>query len=147
MKDYISGIAGLLVSLYVFLEAMSFSTMEDGLAGNPAMYPIALAFLLALLSLALLIMAMHRREKVAFSFNRALCTNVGIFMVAMVLYALLIGVLGFVLTTLAFTIFMINYLGGSRKQSIIYGVPFTIIVYLSFSLLLKVPLPKGFIGF
>ena len=147
MKDYISGIAGLLISLYVFLEALSFSTMEDGLAGNPAMYPIALAFILALLSLALLLMAMKRREKIAFSMNKELCIKIGIFMIAMVLYALLIGVVGFCLTTLAFTVFMINYLGGSKKQSIIYGVPFTIIVYLSFSILLKVPLPKGFIGF
>lgn len=147
MKDYISGIAGLLISLYVFLEALSFSTMEDGLAGNPAMYPIALAFILALLSLALLLMAMKRREKIAFSMNKELCIKIGIFMIAMVLYALLIGVVGFCLTTLAFTVFMINYLGGSKKQSIIYGVPFTIIVYLSFSMLLKVPLPKGFIGF
>ncbi len=147
MKDYISGIAGLLVSLYVLLEAMSFSYTEDGLAGNPAMYPIALAFLLAMLSLALLLMAMKRKEKVSFSINRELCIKVGIFMAAMVLYALLIGIVGFCLTTLAFTVFMINYLGGSRKQSIIYGVPFTIVVYLSFSMLLKVPLPKGFVGF
>lgn len=147
MKDYISGISGLLISLYVYLGAKGFADTSEGLAGNPAMYPQILAILLAILSLIILLQALKEKKKVVFSLNKNILIRVGIFFIALVIYTSLFKYVGFIIPTMIFTIFMIIYLGGTRKQSIGFGIPFAIIVYLAFSMLLKVPLPKGFIGF
>ena len=149
MKDYISGISGLLLSLYVFLESRTFADASEGAANNPALFPVALAILLAIFSSILIIQALIRKEKLKFSINKETILRIGLFFISLTIYVFVLRYVGFLLSTIIFSIFMINYLKGNKKisrESIIYGVIFSIIVFLIFNYILKVPLPKGFLG-
>ena len=149
MKDYISGISGLLLSLYVFLESKTFADASEGAANNPALFPIALAILLTIFSFIIIIQALLRREKLVFSFNKETIFKIGLFFISLSIYVIALRFIGFLLSTIIFSIFMINYLKGNKgisKESLIYGVLFSIIVFLIFNYVLKVPLPKGLLG-
>ena len=148
MKDYISGISGLLLSLYVFLESRTFADASEGAANNPALFPVALAILLAIFSSILIIQALLRKEKIKFSINKETLFKIGLFFISLTIYVFVLRYIGFLLSTIIFSIFMINYLKGNKKislESLIYGVIFSIIVFIVFNYILKVPLPKGFL--
>lgn len=148
MKDYISGISGLLLSLYVFLESRTFADASEGAANNPALFPVALAILLAIFSSILIIQALLRKEKIKFSINKETLFKIGLFFTSLTIYVFVLRYIGFLLSTIIFSIFMINYLKGNKKislESLIYGVIFSIIVFIVFNYILKVPLPKGFL--
>lgn len=148
MKDYISGISGLLLSLYVLLESKTFADASEGAANNPALFPVALAILLAIFSSILIIQALLRKEKIKFGINKEVALRIGVFFVSLTIYVFILKVLGFLLSTIIFSIFMINYLKGNKKiskESLIYGVIFSVIVFLVFYFILKVPLPKSFL--
>jgi putative tricarboxylic transport membrane protein len=71
----------------------------------------------------------------------------GTFIVISCLYVVLIPVMGFILTNLAFMVVCMLFLGErGRKVLIILPVMLTAAVYLLFEVWLETPLPKGFIG-
>ena len=85
--------------------------------------------------------------KVSVTVNRELLQNLGVFLGILVIYILLLKPVGFVLGTAGFTFFMIWFLGGTKKQAAIYALPISLVVYILFSFVLKVPLPKGILFF
>lgn len=147
MKNYIVGISGLSLSLYVYFASKSFERVGSGLANNPAYYPRILAIVLAFLSLILFIDSLKKRAKVSFHVDTELMRNLSLFLAALLIYILLLKPVGFVLTTIAFIICMTWFLGGTRKQAVIASIPMSLIVYIVFSFILKVPLPKGILPF
>jgi len=147
MKNYIVGISGLGLSLYVYLASKTFERVGSGLAENPAYYPRILAFLLALLSVILLVDTLRKRVKVTCSVNVELLKNLGLFLAFLLMYILLLKPIGFILTTIAFIFCMTWFLGGTKKQAFIASIPMSLIVYVVFSFILKVPLPKGILPF
>lgn len=147
MKDYIVGISGLVLSLYVYLESKSFEQIGEGLSENPAYYPRILSLLLAVMSLGLLIGTFRKRSKIQVRFNWELLRNLGKFMGVLVIYIIILKPVGFIIGTAAFVFGMIWLLGGTKKQAVIYALPISLFVYLLFSFVLKVPLPKGILNF
>jgi putative tricarboxylic transport membrane protein len=103
--------------------------------------------LLALLSFAVLVGALKRKEKVKFKFNRQVVFNIGRFLAIFLAYILLTQPLGFIIATALFSIAAILVLGGNKRQSFIYSVPISLVTYFLFSYVLKVPLPKGILPF
>jgi putative tricarboxylic transport membrane protein len=99
------------------------------------------------MSIGLLIGALRKRNKIEVKFNRTLLINLGKFLGLLIVYILIIVPLGFIIATALFTFSMIWLLGGTRKQALVYALPISLLTYLLFSYLLKVPLPKGLLQF
>jgi putative tricarboxylic transport membrane protein len=147
MKDYVIGISGLALSIYVYVVSDAFKRVGQGLSENPAYYPRILALLLALMSCGILIGAIRKRQVVTVKVNRELLINIGKFLGILILYIVILKSVGFILSTTLFSFSMIWFLGSTRKQAAIYALPISLVVYFVFSYLLKVPLPKGFLSF
>jgi len=147
MKDYIIGLSGLALSLYVYVASDAFKRVGDGLSENPAYYPRILALLLALMSCGILIGAIRKRQALKVNVNRELLLNISKFLCVLILYILFLKPVGFIIGTALFSFAMTWLLGSTRKQAAIYALPISLIVYAVFSYLLKVPLPKGFLTF
>ncbi|MEA4865475.1 MAG: tripartite tricarboxylate transporter TctB family protein [Sphaerochaeta sp.] len=147
MKDYIIGLSGLALSLYVYVASDAFKRVGDGLSENPAYYPRILALLLALMSCGILIGAIRKRQALKVNVNRELLLNISKFLGVLILYILFLKPVGFIIGTALFSFAMTWLLGSTRKQAAIYALPISLIVYAVFSYLLKVPLPKGFLTF
>jgi len=147
MKDYIIGLSGLALSLYVYVVSDAFKRVGDGLSENPAYYPRILALLLALMSCGILIGAIRKRQALKVNVNRELLLNIGKFLGVLILYILILKPIGFIIGTALFSFAMIWLLGSTRKQAVIYALPIALVIYFVFSYLLKVPLPKGILSF
>ena len=147
MKDYVIGISGLALSIYVYVVSDAFKRVGQGLSENPAYYPRILALLLALMSCGILIGAIRKRQVVTVKVNRELLINIGKFLGILILYIVILKSVGFILSTTLFSFSMIWFLGSTRKQAAIYALPISLVVYFVFAYLLKVPLPKGFLSF
>ena len=147
MKDYIVGVSGLGLSGYVFFASKAFQRLGSGLSEDPAYYPRILAVLLAAMSIGLLIGALRKHNRIEINFNRALLINLGKFMGLLIVYIVLVVPLGFIISTALFSFSIIWLLGGTRKQALIYALPISLLIYVLFSYLLKVPLPKGILQF
>ena len=147
MKNYIVGISGLGLSLYVYFGSKAFERVGSGLSQDPAYYPRILAFILALLSISLIIDSLRKRAKLSIKVNTELLKNLGLFLALLLIYILLLNPIGFIIATAAFAFSMIWFLGGTKKQAIVTSIPMSLIVYIVFSFVLKVPLPKGIITF
>lgn len=147
MKDYIIGLSGLALSLYVYVVSDAFKRVGDGLSENPAYYPRILALLLALMSCGILIGTIRKRQALKVNVNRELLLNIGKFLGVLILYILILKPIGFIIGTALFSFAMIWLLGSTRKQAVIYALPIALVIYFVFSYLLKVPLPKGILSF
>ena len=147
MKDYIVGISGVILASYVYVGSSSFARSGSGLSQDPAYYPRVLALILALLSLGLLVGTVRKKIRPSVSVNREVLSNIGIFLVVLIVYTMILRPIGFVITTALFSGSMIWFMGGSRKTAIIYALPISLLVYIVFSYALKVPLPKGILTF
>lgn len=143
MKDYVTSLGALVISVYIYVESASFAVEGGGLAKNPAYYPRALALLLAVLAVALLINALIRREKPGVSINKELLLNVGSVFGLIFLYVLAFQYLGFIVSTLAFIACGVLLYGGNIKSALLCAVPVTAAVYIVFHILMKVPMPQG----
>lgn len=147
MKDYIVGFSGLGLSLYVYFASKAFERVGEGLSQDPAYYPRVLALLLAVMSIGLLVDTVRKRTKVACTVNKNLLVNLGKFLGVLIVYILILRPVGFIISTAAFVFGMIWLLGGTRRHALIFALPVSLIIYLVFSYVLKVPLPKGLLSF
>ena len=143
MKDYVTGLGGISLSLWLYSVTKGFAAEGGGMAKNPAYYPNLLLATLAALSLLLIVTALIRKEKPAFGINVPVLRNVGLIFGMIFVYILALQYLGFIVSTLTFIIAGVLVYGGGLKSAILTGVPVTAGVYLVFHVLLKVPMPQG----
>lgn len=61
------------------------------------------------------------------------------------LYVGLINIIGYVISTIIYIVAVLFGLNVKKSNSVFISVGFSIIVYVVFKILLKVPLPRGFI--
>ena len=113
---------------------------------GPGFLPFGLALILIALSIALIAKSWKREEpSVPFWSSRAWARpllGVGIFL----LYALLLPLLGFILTTFFFLIFWMWVIERIRWAAILsISIGVTAVLFLIFSYFLEVPLPTGFL--
>ena len=143
MKDYVTGLGGIALSLWLYTVTKGFAAEGGGMAKNPAYYPNLLLAILAALSMGLIVTALIRKEKPAFGINVPVLRNVGLIFGMIFVYILALQYLGFIVSTLSFIVAGVLVYGGSIKTAVVTGIPVTAGVYLVFHILLKVPMPHG----
>jgi hypothetical protein len=146
-----SGLFWLLLSVTVCIESLR---MGIGTVGNPGMGFIGFgaAGLLGILSLALFVQALLRKEEgVATTplFTGLLWKRVIIILIALLLYAKLMPLLGYLISTFVLMsfVFWIVREGQRWWWSPVYALIITLATYLVFSVWLNCQFPEGLFGF
>jgi hypothetical protein len=146
--NIIFGLIGIALCAYIFGVTASFP--EDNIMKiGPGFFPRLLAAGLGIFSLILIIQNIlgKSQEQVesAFSIKDPGIRRSIVALTATILYGVIMGYLGFVITSIFYLVFMM-YLMKMRKGLLMTGVAsaVTLVVYTVFSVLLKIALPEGF---
>lgn len=143
MSDRIFGVVGLLLAIgYVFAAlAIEESFLSD--AVGPKAFPLIIA---AVLGLSSLVIALRPdAEPVWPALGRLV--EVGAAVVAMILYAQLLPVAGFVLATAFAAAYLAWRLGSTPIEAVLTGIGTSVGIYVIFHLILGLSLAKGPWGF
>ncbi|MBN7787707.1 tripartite tricarboxylate transporter TctB family protein [Ponticoccus gilvus] len=139
MSDRIFGVVGLLLAIgYVFAAlAIEESFLSD--AVGPKAFPLIIA---AVLGLSSLVIALRPdAEPVWPALGRLV--EVGAAVVAMILYAQLLPVAGFVLATAFAAAYLAWRLGSTPIEAVLTGIGTSVGIYVIFHLILGLSLAKG----
>lgn len=143
--DTITAIVLLVFSGYLIAESLTMAISSEYGPG-PGMFPLGLGIILAVLSLALLWDGLNPRVKdkpSKFQNQRGLLAA-GLVVVGLVGYAVLISLLGYLLTTFLLVIFLMAVVAKDKlKTSLITAAAVTLLLFLIFDVGLGVHLPKG----
>lgn len=149
IPDIIAGIIGLLISVYVVITAHSFPEDKVLLLG-PSFFPTVLAAGLGIFSLLLLSAALRGKARPAtdpFSVKDPGVHRAGISLLAVIVYCLLLGTLGFIITSTVYLfglMFLLKRRDYLKMAAVSLGV--TLLIYGIFNRLLDISLPAGFLG-
>ncbi len=143
------GLIGIALCAFVFVATASFP--EDNIMNiGPAYFPRVLAAGLGIFSLILLLQNLlgkssETTDEAPFSLKDPGIQRSIIALAATVLYGIIMGYLGFIITSILYLVFMM-YLMKMRKWLLMTGVAsaVTLVVYTVFSVLLKIALPEAF---
>ena len=142
-------ITGLVLLLFSGAYLLATLTMEEpsGLyaAIGPKAFPVLLAVSMAILSIMLIAGASKKDDEKKWSRKELVDTAVVVGL--MLVYALVYEVIGFVIGTTVFLVVGMTVMGRSGKKylpmNVLISLIFTAVLYLSFTRILDVPLPKG----
>ena len=143
MKDYIVSLGAMALAAFVYLGSRGFADSGAGMDQDPAYYPSILALLLAVMAVALLVNTIVKRQKVALSLNLPGLLRVVVVFAVLIIYVATVKYAGFLFASLVFVPGCILLFGGGVKLALLGGLPLSLVIYFAFTILLKVPLPKG----
>lgn len=158
IEELMFNIVFLAVNMFFFIYSMRYSGIRDTTLGTGTFPRIILVLLMIfsvinLIRTAIRYMERHKKElkdidEKQNSINIAVMKRFLLAFLLLIIYYMLIKFVGFVVPTIIFIILMMILLSQKVNRSIfIFSVLATIILYVSFRILLKVPLPTGFMGF
>jgi len=134
---------------YIIFESLSMPIYAQYGPG-PGMFPLGLGIMLAVLSLFLMWEGLNPKkedERSKFKDKRGLL-NTGLLLLGLIGFAILISILGYLLTTFILVVFLMKVVArDTLKTTIITAVAITLMIYLIFDLGLSVRLPRGLWGF
>ena len=153
VKQIIAPVIILALIIFAYVLSIDFNAPENGVL-NPAYYPRLLIYIILVMTISVIVMEFLKNKKVnsvkseessdsdnASKREKALTLK---FISAIVLYALVLKVLGFVIATALFLISSMTVLGYKNyKNMIILTVFVTAIIYFGFSSILNVRFPSG----
>jgi putative tricarboxylic transport membrane protein len=114
---------------------------------GPGFFPFGLAIALILLSLALIFKHWKKDPSPQPFWPERTWLRPLLGVAILVSYALVVDVIGFILTTFLFLIIWMRVIERLRWRTILsISVGTTVALYLIFNLFLEVPLPSGFLG-
>jgi len=147
--DALAGVLLALLGSYVFLAARTFPNLSGGYPG-PGLFPQLLGILLAfsgagLVLNSLLAGTLFRGAPVVKASSREVIGALFV-VLAVVVYILLVERLGFVPLTFLILAGLMVRLGVPGRWSVAVGAALTVLLYLLFARLLRVPLPGGLLG-
>ncbi|HXV65299.1 MAG TPA: tripartite tricarboxylate transporter TctB family protein [Vicinamibacteria bacterium] len=134
-RDVVSGGALILLALLYYLATLELPA-GDGEPG-PAFFPRLLAAVLLALGVRIVLRGLREAGQADLSELR----KPTLLIVATVAYLAIFAHLGFVLSTLAYTLFTARLLGGRGVSSLLVPLVATAIVYALFAVGLALPLP------
>lgn len=151
-SDRISGIICLIFSLLAAIESYR---LGIGTPNSPqsGLFPLAVSIALAVLSAALFLSTIKRKPNLnkkieSITFNRQALPKTILVVLSLFFYALFLEALGFILTTIIQTGFLLGTIGTLKKHIvIILAISIAVVAYVTFDVFLSVQLPKGFLGF
>jgi len=114
---------------------------------GPGFFPFGLALLLILLSLALIFRHWQKDPSPSPFWPGRTWLRPLLGVLSLVFYALIVDLIGFILTTLLFLVLWMWVIERLRWRTILsISIGTTVALYLIFNLFLEVPLPTGFVG-
>jgi len=147
-KDFYSGLLMLLLSGAIFAQILRSPSIQDSSGPGPFFLPTIAALIIGALSLTLLIQSL-RPAKIgpAPPPGRRMWGRLFWIVIWCLLYGIAIENLGYLLSTGIVTFAFLAYFNRQRWiLNIIFSVATPISIYILFDTLLKVPLPKGWLG-
>lgn len=150
--DRMSGVICLIFSLVAAIESyrLGVGTMNSPKSG---LFPLVVSVVLGVFSVALLLSTIKRKPNLiekseGITFNRQMMPKTILIVLSLFFYAIFLNTLGFILTTIIQTGFLLGATGTLRKHTvIILAILIVFIAYVIFDVFLGVQLPKGFHGF
>ena len=148
--DTIFAIICMGLSLWLILESLQFDYLSD-FGPGPGFEPFWLGVMLALLSIALLINTLRKKnneedDKPRLPGWKSL-GRLGVIMLIMAGLALSMNTLGFILAVFIFVALILYILEKvSILKSVFYGIMFSGFIFLLFRYWMNIDLPKGFVG-
>lgn len=133
--------------IVIYITAFLFIFQSLSFKGDAALFPQILSVLILVLNTIQLIKVITGnlikvKKKEDLDSKKLL-----LILVASIVYVLSLQVLGFVISSLIYLILAMYLLRVENKKAIVVISVLTIVViYLSFGILLKVPIPKGILG-
>lgn len=143
MSDRIFGLASLCLAA---LMAWGASVIEESFIQDPLgpqAFPLVIAAVLALTGIAMLLKPDPEPEWP----QRAKLLRLVFAVAALVLYAELLPIIGFVISTAIVAAYLSWQLGASKRQAGIGGVSISVGIYVIFHLVLGLSLARGPLGF
>ncbi|MDQ0206877.1 tripartite tricarboxylate transporter TctB family protein [Alkalicoccobacillus murimartini] len=146
-QERVMGIVIAILGLLMFLNTLTMSFMMLADDPGPTLLPRVVSIALMACGLGLVFYKGKGAKPVTFSLNKNSKRMVVSF-IALVLYALLFNVLGYLISTFLFLSFLTWYLTDQKSKATIWksvtnGIVVTAIIYVVFSQLLNVILPAG----
>jgi putative tricarboxylic transport membrane protein len=138
VSDRLTGLALLTLAVAYGIAAGGYQAMIGDPLG-PAVFPMALAIVLGLLSLYLIVRPDHEPD---WPRGRALLKQV-LTLVAFVAYAYLLEPVGFLVSTFVVVVTLGWLLGARLWQASVAGVVIAAVLFVLFDTLLGLPLPEG----
>jgi putative tricarboxylic transport membrane protein len=142
VSDRLTGLALLALAVAYGVTAGGYQAMIGDPLG-PAVFPVALAIALGLLSLYLTV---RPGPEAAWPGRRALLKQ-GLALIAFVAYAYLLEPLGFLVSTFLAVVVLGQLLGARLWQAGAAGAAIAIVLFVLFDTLLGLPLPAGVLVF
>lgn len=147
-KDFYTGLIMLLLSGAIFAQILRSPAPGDSSGPGPFFMPTICALVIAGLSLTLLVKSVREPEAASVSSQGKRMWNRLVWIVAWCFfYGLTIETAGYLLSTGIVTFALLAYFNrGKWMLNIIFSLATPISIYLLFDTLLKVPMPKGWLG-
>lgn len=123
-----------------------FYFMISKLPKEASMYPIFVTTILAVLTLIQGVQSYVKKDDEGKNpFNNIEWKQLLFVVVACAIYIALINLIGYFVASAVYVLTVLVGLKVNRKQSVIVSLGFCIFIFVVFKVMLKVPLPKGFI--
>lgn len=147
MQDRIFAGISLLLCIGLALTAWSYHAPFSYEPVGPRAFPLLLILLIALGALYLLVKpARASREASEPALDRPVMRKIVLCVVALLIYAALFELAGFIIASALFAIAMARLYEGTWKASLVSGVLLAIGLYVLFDKALDVPLPLGLLS-
>lgn len=143
MSDRIFGAVGLLLAIFYGWATLQIQESFLSDAVGPKTFPLGIAVILGLSSLAILLRPDSEPQWPALG----RLAEIGAAVVVMVLYAEFLDVVGFVIATALATAYLTWRLGSTAIQSVLIGAGASLGIYVIFHLALGLSLARGPLGF
>lgn len=143
MKDRVAGVIILFLSIFYGLTAFRFKLESVSDPLGPSKYPILLSLFSIILSLYLLIFP--SKSDIMMQKINAIDRHILTFVVSLFIYIFLLWLLGYILATIIYMIFLGLIFGGNFFKSSVMALIFTFTIYLFFVSILKLHLPTSYV--
>ncbi|GGA95722.1 tripartite tricarboxylate transporter TctB family protein [Allosediminivita pacifica] len=143
MSDRIFGVVGILLAIGFAISALAIEESFLSDAVGPKAFPLIIAAVLGLSSLAIVLRPDLEPEWPALGRLAEIAAAV----VVMILYAQLLTVVGFVIATAFAAAYLAWRLGSSALEAVAVGIGSSVGIYVIFHLILGLSLAEGPLGF
>lgn len=132
------------LAIYVISVASSYPAGSNGVPG-PGVFPIIISAVMIASSLSIILSSIRMKDEKIVWINENI-KPVYISMAAVVIYTLALAKIGFIVTSIIFVTAMIQWFKkGNPLINAVISTAFVVIVYIVFSVVLKVPMDFGFL--
>lgn len=151
-REHIVGIVCLSVSAVTWVLAAGLPKGQSVIAvSGPALFPTALAAVLAICGVSELVLGTLKRDELPTVDVRSIVRktstgaplSVALIVLLLVGFIVLFPILGFFLTCFLFLFLCMKLFGVSWKRNVLASVSFLVVLYLVFGVLFTISLPSG----